>query len=296
MNEKEKQILDKIEKNIKELSEGEFNYELICKGSSNKDFDILIEYIEKQINFVNDHQDSKKRFEIAKGFLEKLDSDSLYNSYKSKKSKEGFADAKKVSQGSKTYYENVKKYENSSDKDKEIDSLCKMFAYSYERACRLYFKPLAHVITGKKINSCSDCIEKIIEYYPDMEFVLQPFISHIRNSIDHVDYYYKPKENIITFEDRYKPPIHLTIEILRNLCMFQMVSDVCISTADYAVNLPLMKTSQYYFNKVEEYCKILQIDFDSIVTYWASKGRNLLGLYNILEKIIEENTKSRSRI
>jgi len=285
-NEKEEQILNEIEKNIKELSEGEFNYELICKSSSNKDFDILIEYIEKQIKFVNDLQDSKKRFEIVKSFLEKLDSDNLYNSYKTKKLKEGFADAKKVSQGSKTYYENVKKYENSSDKDEEIGSLCKWYTNSYERACRLYFKPLAWVITGNKLNACGECIEKIIEYYPDMEFVLQPFINHIRNSIDHVDFYYNLKEAIIVFEDRDKPPLKLTIKQLRDLCMLQIVSDVCISTADYAVNLPLYKTSQYYFNKVEEYCKILQIDFDKIVALWASKGRNLLGLYNILEKIV----------
>lgn len=287
-NEKEEEVLNKIEKKLKELSEGEFNFEVICKGSSNKDFDILIEYIEKQINFVNKHPDSKKRFDIVKSFYEKLDSDNLYNSYKTKKSKVGFADAKKVSQGSNTYYENLHKYENSSDKDKEIDSLCKLYAYSYERACRLYFKPLAEVITKRKINACGECIDKIIEYYPDIEFVLRPFINHIRNSIDHVDYYYKPKEDIIVFEDRDKPSLELTIKKFRDICTLQTVSDVCISTADYAVNLQLIKTSQFYFNKIEEYCKILQIDFDKIVTLWASTGRNLLGLYNILEKIVKK--------
>ena len=47
------------------------------------------------------------------------------------------------------------------------------------------------------------------------------------------------------------------------------------------------KVFQFYFNKTEEYCKILQIDFDKIVTCWALTGRNLLGLHNILEKIVK---------
>lgn len=288
LNHREKEVFDKLEEMTKELTEGQYNYEIVSGGLSNNAFDILIEHIENQIDFVNEHQDSKKRFEIMKGFYNKLESDNLYNSYLQEKKEKGFFDAKKVSQAPKSYYETAKKFRNSPDKEHELDSLCKLYAYSYERACRLYFKSFAKTIAKKEINSCGDCIDIIIDYYPDIEFVLRPFIPHIRNSIDHVDYYYIPKDDIIVFEDRKKPPIKISLKKLRDICALQTYSDVCISTAYYAINLQLYKTAQHYWKKTEEYCKILQIDFNEIVLAWALKGKNILSLHNALEKMIKE--------
>lgn len=288
----EKEILENLEKNIKELSEGRFNFEVIAGPSANKEFDILIECVEKQIDFVNQHPDSKKRFNIMMNFLNKLDSDKLYDSYHTIEEKSGFYNAKKISQAGRVYHENAEKFENSLDIGKEIDALCKLYAYAYERACRMYFKPLAQAITKKKIDSCGSCIEKISEYYPDIEFVLQPFIPHIRNSIDHVDFYYDTTEKMIIFEDRDKPQIKMLISQLRVICTLQTVSDVCMATANFAFELPSYKTSQFYFNKTEEYCKVLNIDFDKAIVVWASTGRNLLSFYNIIEKIVKKRYPS----
>ena len=102
-------------------------------------------------------------------------------------------------QGSKSQLESTKNLSELKDKNNKIQSICELYANSYERACRLYFKPLAQAISGRKINACALCIQTIKDYYPESDFVLHPFIPQIRNSIDHVDYYKKPKENLVVF-------------------------------------------------------------------------------------------------
>jgi len=282
-----KEVLKRLEKITKDLPHEEFNYEILSGAINNDEFDILIEHFENQIKLVNKHPDSKKRFQIMEEFFNKLENDNLYDSYEIIKSKNGFYDAKKVMQGSKIHAERFKKPKNLEFSDENIDSLCKIYAHAYERACRLYFKPLAEAITKKKIQACGDCINRILEYYPEINFVLEPFVPHIRNSIDHVDYYPKSDKKLIVFEDRDKPAIEITVEQLDTICMLQVASDLSISTADHARKMPLYKTCQYYFKKTEEYCKILGIDFGKITIAWVSKGRNILGLHNALEKLIK---------
>lgn len=286
--ERENEVFTKLEKYTKELTEEQYNYEVLIGSMTNEDYDVVIEYLEKQIALVNQHPDSKKRFEIMKSFFQKLESDHFYNLYKEKTSKNGFYDAKKVTQGARTLYDNTEKLRNSVNREEEIDSLCKRYAHSYERACRLYFKPLVYAITKKNIESCGDCISKLLQYYPDLEFVLEPFVPQIRNSIDHVDFYDKPKDDMITFEDRGKTPLNLPIASLRAICTLQTASDVCISAALRAMELSEFKVVQNYYKKTEEYCRILQIDFKTIILTWVSKGRSILSLYNALEKIIHE--------
>ncbi|HKC79273.1 MAG TPA: hypothetical protein VKB83_04200, partial [Nitrosopumilaceae archaeon] len=109
-NDKEKEVFEKLEKYTKELTKDQYNYEILSGAISSNDFDILIEHIEKQIVFMNGYPDSKKRFEIMKGFFQKLEFDKLYYAYKEKTRKNGFNDSKKVIQGAKAYYDNTEKF------------------------------------------------------------------------------------------------------------------------------------------------------------------------------------------
>ena len=285
-NDKEKEVFTKLEKITKESNEGEYNYKLLSGGVSNEEFDILIKYMENEIELVNSNPDSKKRFEITKSFFQKLENENLFHLFKKETTDSSFLDAKKVA-GGKLHSENLRRFENQPDSEEKLDAICKFYVHSYERACRLHFKPLAKVIENKKINACGECLNKIIQYYPDMEFVLRPFIPQIRNSIDHLDYYYDPKKKLVVFEDREKPPIAISIEQLRIRSTLQVASEVSMAAADHSLNMPLHKTAQHYFKKTEEYCKILQIDFHKIVVAWVSRGSNILGLHNALEKLVK---------
>lgn len=279
----EQEVLDKLMKNYRGLSEDEFNYAILT--SPNKDFELLLQRIDNQIDLVNSHPDSKKRYEIATNFFKKLYSDNLFETYYEIKSASDFINVKKVLQGG-DYLKTIREFDNLKG-EQDAKRLCELYAFSYERACRLYFKPLAQTITKKKIENCGQCIQKIIEYYPDMEFVLYPFINKIRNSISHAGYYYDPKKELIVFEDQDEEKIELTIENLKALCMFEVASDLGISTADQALKLPISKAAQYYYGKIEEYCKLLQIDFNEVVVNWASQGYKLVGLYVVLESLMQ---------
>lgn len=284
---RDKEVFEKLHKLTKESSEGEYNYNLLTGGISNEEYDVLIEYMENEIKFVNEHPDSKKRFDIIKKFFEKLESENYYHLFKKLTRDSCLLDAKKVSNG-KLHTENLRKYENAPDSEEKIDAVCKFYVHAYERFCRLFLKPLAQVITNQKIDACGKCIDEIIKFDPDMEFVLEPFIPHIRNSIDHLDYYYDPKTKLLVFHDRDKPPIMTSVEQIRIRTTLQAASEVSMSAADHALNLDSYKLAQHYFKKTEEYCNILQIDFKKIVITWVSEGRNVLSLHNALEQIIKQ--------
>ena len=100
------------------------------------------------------------------------------------------------------------------------------------------------------------------------------------------------QKNVIVFEDREKTPLEVTVEELRNLCQYEIISEVCIVAAEYSLKLPQWKVSEYYWNKTEEYCKILQVDFQKLVPIWLSSGKNILNLYSILEKLIKNRDAS----
>lgn len=290
-NDRDKKVFEKLEKITKELPEGEYNYEILSGSISNDDFDTLIEYIENEIKLVNSNPDSKQRFEITKKFFKKLQSENLYHSFKEQISSNSLMDAKKVSFG-RIITQNFYKFENQLDNDEKIDAICKFYIFSYERACRFFFKPLANAIAKKKIDACGTCINKIIEFYPDMEFVLEPFIPQIRNSIDHLDYHYDPKKKLLFFDDREKLSLSLPVEQLRIRCSIQIASEVSMNAAYRELDLPQTKVVQQYFKNIEKYCKIVGIDFHNTVITWVSTGRNLLRLHNALEKMIKDQNLS----
>ena len=287
-NEQDKKVFEKLKKIIKESSEVEYRNQVIGGGVSNEDYDILIEYIENEIKFVKSNHDSNKRFEITQRFFKKLQSDNLYDSFKKQIAVNSFFDAKKVGSSNRVVLENLRKYEEPPDSDKKIDAICKYYAYAYERACRLFFKPLASTIAKKKIDACGTCIIKIIEYFPEMEFVLESFIPQIRNSIDHLDYYYDLKQKLVFFDDRDKQPLSLPVKQLRILTSIQVVSELSMTAAHRELDLPLIKFTQQIFKKTQEYCKIVGIDFHTTVIKWVSEGRNILRLHNALKKMIKD--------
>ncbi len=280
------EVLDKIRNNYKTLDEDNFNYELIL-GSSSESLKLLNASIEKELEIVNSHPDSQKRFEIITKFLDRLESEKSFDISKANVPEHDFLETKKGVQNLVIPFENYKKFGDSNDMELAVDALCKMYAHSYEDACKSYFKLYARIITGKKIDSCGTCINIILEYEPEMQFVLQYFMSQIRNSIDHNDQYYDYENKLMVFPDREKESIKIPIEHLRTGCSMQIVNKVCLSAAEDSKRLDAGKVSLYYYEKTEEYCKILQIDFKQVLKLCLKTGMNLLRVHNVLERKIK---------
>jgi len=162
-----------------------------------------------------------------------------------------------------------------------------MYAYSYEDACKSFFKLYARIIEGKKVDSCGAYINLILDYEPEMQFILQYFMPQIRNSINHNDQYYDHENKLMVFPDREKEPIKITMDNLRTGCSMQIVNKVCLSAAEDSKRLDTGKLAQHYYEKTEEYCKILQVDFKQVLKMCLATGMNLLQVHNILERKIK---------
>lgn len=280
------EVLDKLRSNYKNLNEDEFNYELIV-GSASDSLRILNKTMEDEIQIVNNHPDSKKRFEIITKFLTRLESEKSFDIGKENIPEHDFLETKKSIQNLDIPFENYKKFGDSNDIEKAKDALCKMYAFNYEDVCKYFFKLYARIISGKKIESCSTCIDIIKKYEPDMEFILQYFIPQIRNSIHHNDAYYDHTDKVVIFPDREKKPIGITIDHLRVGCSMQIVNKVCMSAVEDSKRLAAGKVAQYYHEKTEEYCKILQVDFKQVLKMCLATGMNLLQVHNVLERKIK---------
>ena len=283
-------FIEDIRNGFKYKNERKFNYDLII-NSTTESFKKLIEKEENDIQFVNGHPDSKKRFEITTNLLDRLknekDFDIAYDF-----NEDGFLDTKKFVQNVDPVMQDFDKFRELSDvelgKNVDIakDALCKTYAFLYEDVCKSFFKLFARIIKNKTIPDCAICIEVIDKYEPAMSFIIQDLIPQIRNSISHGDSYYDHDEHAVIFPDRKKIPIAMILSDLRQGCRMLMVNKVCLDAACNSKRMPGLKTSEYYFQKTEEYCKLLQLDFKHVLRYTLEKGLNLLYVFNILEKKI----------
>jgi hypothetical protein len=89
----------------------------------------------------------------------------------------------------------------------------KVYANNYETLCNMYLVGLAQQISKSHTTRKSKVLKVLTSYrngsYAELLKSLNP---QIRNSIQHQDFIIDPKKPEITFYDRNKPPLRLTIE------------------------------------------------------------------------------------
>ena len=278
------EIIDKLKNYFKNLPKENY-YDTIFPTVENlEDFEALVNWTENRILEVQKIPDSKKRFDLSVSFFKKLHKEKLYNPQIHKLHKDDYVNAKKIS--STIELNNFKKYKNSPDMELAVKYMCDMYVFSYERICRWYFKPLVKIIT-KKEYSCGSSIKEIIDFDQGMKFVLEPFSNHIRNSIDHLGYHIA-HDKIIVFEDKEKPPIHLTMDTLRTMCEYQIVTDVCFSTAEAYLKFPKTQKALEIYKKTVNYCTKLNLNFNDLINKFLKEGYTMLQINWVLKQIINE--------
>ncbi len=252
------------------------------------------------MRLVNNHPDSKKRFDIITNFLDRLEKEKSFD-FTNKIFEDDFLSAKQDIQNMDPIFRNFDKFaevqnsELEKNTDESKDTLCKTYAFLFEKTCKSYFKLFAEIIKGKKIPECAICIDIINKYEPAMNFITHCFVPQIRNSIKHEDAYYDHNNHVVIFPNRKKNPISMALSDLRQGCRMIMVNEVCIEAASNNKSILDAKVSEYYYQKTEEYCKLLQLDFKNVLRYTMIKGANLLYIYTILEKKINQMKKQTRR-
>ncbi len=279
-NDFDKEFLDKI----KELNKEEWYEELFPKSNNIDLGEKIIQYVTDKINFLKTHEDAKKRYDLSKKLFEKLEKEKPYLDHIFEKHMDdGYEEMQRLEGGSKKIMNDFKNVNNINDNVERMEILCRMYAYQYERACNMFFKPIVEKITSKKIQQCYNCINVIRKYEPDMEFILKYFLNKIRNSINHNGYYFDKEKNKVIFKDN-DDMIELTLEELENGCRMQIVNQVCMSTAEESMKIQILKVGQYDMKKIQKYCNILKIDYDKLLKYSYARGYSVFEICWRLEQ------------
>lgn len=284
-------FIEELRNGFKYKDEGKFNYELILNSTSDS-IKKLREKQETSIQFLKSHPDSKKRFEIVTKLVNKLENEKSFD-FTDVIPEHAFLESKKSIQNMDPILVDFDRFRESDktelDKNAELvkSMLCKTYAFNFDDICKSYFRLFTRIIKDKKISECAVCIDVINKYEPSMKFITLDFIPQIRNSVKHEDAYYDYTHNGVIFPDRDKTPIGMSLSQLRQGCRMLMVDKVCIDAAINVKHLPGIKMTEYYFEKTEEYCKLLQLDFKHVLRYTMEKGYNLLYIFTLLEKKIQ---------
>jgi hypothetical protein len=121
----------------------------------------------------------------------------------------------KTSQSRAEYVGILEELDSSSGEDyaKTFRKWNRAYVINYESIVREYLVEPAQKISGRRVSDKTRVIEILQEYkngkHSDLFRSLVPLI---RNSIQHQDFIIDPKQPKITFYDRKKPPLSLTIE------------------------------------------------------------------------------------
>ncbi len=107
-----------------------------------------------------------------------------------------------------------------TDYKKLVRGLCRTYETLYESLVAERLCPIADFVTHGKAPREKGLILKCVAEYRKGEFahVVEPFVPTIRNSVAHKDYLIDNKLPKITFRDRDKPSITLSVDELGSLC------------------------------------------------------------------------------
>ena len=286
MEKHQKKVIEKISKIIDKGTQLEFEAEMFPTQEGMIQFEELTKILQNKITLASKFHNTRKKFEIMKKFFQKLMDEKLYDPRFDKLHDNAFLTTKKIGRGRELFRKLAKDWE-SNESPELVDDLCTAYADQYERTCKRYLKPLAEKIIKKKQNKCSICIQIISKYDENTKSVLETFVPQIRNSVDHKDYFFDEKKKVIVFEDENKPPLEISIRKLKGLIHFSMENEMCISSAEDSIKIPLWKAIIADSRKALKLCKILDVNYDNLLSYYIKRGYSIFEITWSLEQLVK---------
>lgn len=96
--------------------------------------------------------------------------------------------------------------------------LNKAYVIHYENLCNTYLRQLARKICGRAITNNAKVLKVVSSYKNNKHAELfRSLIPQIRNSVQHQDFVIDVKKPVITFYDRKKPPLSITLQEYSNI-------------------------------------------------------------------------------
>ena len=281
-------ILKKIDELMNEGKE-EFENAFFPSLDSTIDFELLVKEIQKKLDDFNQYESCKRDIGIVKQLFKKLKEERGFDIVYNRLHNERFYLTKKIDQGNISFEGLSEKWDTGETIP--VEKLCNAYAYSFERFCKLYLRPIASIIQKQEVRKCGKALEFIQEFFPEIKPILKYVIPQIRNSIDHTDYYEDKRNNSIIFDDEKKLPLELSYDQFKNCIHWIVNEELIFSCAEDELKIPLYKTIVEDTKKVKKYCSILQIDFNCLLQFYLKRGKSIFELAWILEKIIFQNQR-----
>lgn len=283
--------LNKISDLIDNCSREEFETFMFPKKESFENFKHLIEHERNKRDSFMKYDTTRLKVQIMTDFFKRLEKEGIYDIAFDQLHKDRYKLTKKIDRGN-NMFDGLTKIWDKKIIDSDIETICHAYAQCYERFCKRYLKPLASKIAKRSVTKCGKSIDIITKYEPETEKVIKPcMIPQIRNSINHSDYDYDRKTNLIAFEDEDKPAIEITPERLKTIIHLTMENEMCFSIAEFQAKESLLKAIIVESEKCEKLCKILGLDFDKLMIKYLGRGISLFEVNWRLEQYIKHKIK-----
>lgn len=287
----ENNTLNKISNFINNCSREEFEMFMFPKKESFENFKQLIEHERNNRDLFMKYDIAKIKIQIMTNFFRRLEREKIYDIAFDKLHEDRYKLTKKIDRGNNVV-NGLTQIWDKKITDSDIETICHAYAQCYERFCKRYLKPLSSKIAKRNITKCGTSIDIITKYEPETEKVIKPcMIPQIRNSINHSDYDYDQKTNLISFEDENKPVIEITPEHLKIIIHLTMENEMCFSIAEFQTKEPLLKAIIIESEKCQKMCKVLGMDFDKLMIKYLGKGVSLFEVNWKLEQFIKRKIK-----
>lgn len=283
--------VNKISDLINNHSREEFEMFMFPKKESFENFKQLIEYERNKRDSFMKYDTVRLKIQNMTDFFKRLEREEIYDIAFDQLYEDRYKLTKKIDRGNNIFYGLTKIWDKKIT-DSDIETICHAYAQCYERFCKRYLKPLSSKIAKKNITKCGTAINIITKYDPETEKVIRPcMIPQIRNSINHSDYDYDGKTNLISFEDEDKSAIEITPERLKTIIHLTMENETCFSIAEFQAKEPLLKAIIIESEKCKNLCKIIGLDFDKLMIKYLGKGVSLFEVNWRLEQYIKQKIK-----
>jgi len=130
----------------------------------------------------------------------------------------------------------------SQNPNEAATAMAEVYRMNYEHICKSFLKPLASRIAKKPVRDNGDAI-RILKEYRSGAFhgLLECLIPQIRNSVDHHDFYYGGKTQKLTFRDREKAPLVMTLHDFFKAFIISFTLTLAISAAEFEVREPFLR-------------------------------------------------------
>ena len=143
--------------------------------------------------------------------------------------------------------------------------LNRAYVVNYETIIDIYLKELAQKIVGKKIRNKGQVLNALNLYRDGKHTnIFRSLIPQIRNSIQHQDFIIDPKQEKITFYDRKKQPLFLTMKEYTDIFWESFLLSLTFDVADFDLKKGIIRYLLDAINTVDEFLKAREIEISEV--------------------------------